>query len=242
MRTFASLFILLLSITSVSCQNKDNNKNNFDASQLIDSLQWIQQACFKITLDGLTIYTDPYQLKFDDKADIILITHPHGDHFDTTQISKIATQNTVVIGPAECKYTKDIKQFIEFLPGKEYKYSENIVIKAVPAYNVVKSNFHAKNKNWIGYLISYKGITIYHAGDTERIPEMQNFTADIALVPLGQKYTMNSVEEAAESVKDVKAKYAIPMHYGLYEGSDEDALKFKTLLEPGIKVIIKPRQ
>ena len=68
---------------------------------------------------------------------------------------------------------------------------------------------------------------------------MKTFTADIALLPLGQTYTFNTVNDAAEAAKDVHAKVAIPMHFGLYEGTPEDATTFKTLLNGVIPVIIK---
>ena len=67
---------------------------------------------------------------------------------------------------------------------------------------------------------------------------MKNFNCDIALLPLGQTYTMNSVKDAAESALDVKAKIAIPIHYGLYEGSAEDAKTFKNILAGKIEVIL----
>ena len=92
-------------------------------------------------------------------------------------------------------------------------------------------NAHMKNSNYLGYVIDFDGISVYHTGDTERIPEMKEIKCDIILVPLGQKYTMNSVEEATEVVKDTKAQIAIPIHWGMYEGSKNDALLFEELLK-----------
>jgi L-ascorbate metabolism protein UlaG (beta-lactamase superfamily) len=119
---------------------------------------------------------------------------------------------------------------------------DGILIEAVPAYNIVKTNFHPKANNWVGYILTIDKIRIYHTGDTERIPEMKNMACDIILLPLGQTYTMNSVEEAAEATLDVKAKIAIPIHFGLYEGKAEDAQKFQALLKVKVKVIIKQKQ
>ncbi|MCK4836639.1 MAG: MBL fold metallo-hydrolase, partial [Candidatus Aminicenantes bacterium] len=99
-----------------------------------------------------------------------------------------------------------------------------------------------KENQWVGYILTIDGIRIYHAGDTERIPEMKNFSCDIALLPLGQTYTMNSVKEAAEAAIDVKAKIAIPIHYGLYEGKTQDAVEFQNILKDKIKVIIKEKE
>ena len=112
-----------------------------------------------------------------------------------------------------------------------------MVIQTVPAYNIVK-NFHKKESDYLGYIINFDGIKVYHTGDTERISEMKEVDCDIILLPLGQTYTMNSVEEAAEAVKDTKAIIAIPIHYGLYEGTLEDALKFMAILERSNNQII----
>ena len=68
---------------------------------------------------------------------------------------------------------------------------------------------------------------------------MKTFNCDVALLPLGQTYTMNSVQEAVDAVLDINPKIAIPMHYGMYEGKVEDAQKFKQLLEGKVEVIIK---
>ncbi|MBM3437493.1 MAG: MBL fold metallo-hydrolase, partial [Bacteroidetes bacterium] len=115
----------------------------------------------------------------------------------------------------------------------------NIPFEAVPAYNVVKTKFHPKSNKWLGYILELEGKKIYLAGDTERIPEMKAIACDIALLPLGQTYTMNSVEDAAEAAKDVKAGIVIPIHYGLYEGTQADSARLKKLLEGFAEVILK---
>ena len=71
---------------------------------------------------------------------------------------------------------------------------------------------------------------------------MKDFSCDIAMLPLGQTYTMNSVKEATEVAIDIQAKIAIPIHYGLYEGTVEDAKEFKKILKDKVKVIIKERE
>ena len=107
---------------------------------------------------------------------------------------------------------------------------------------MTKTQFHPKANNWVGYLLTIDGVKIYHFGDTERIPEMKNIVCDIALLPLGQKYTMNSVQEAADAALDARAKIAIPIHYGLYEGKAADADAFAALLKGKITVVIKPNE
>jgi L-ascorbate metabolism protein UlaG (beta-lactamase superfamily) len=209
--------------------------------EMTTNIHWIQQSCFRIEGSKYKIYTDPLSISQTDLADIILITHSHEDHFSPADIDKIAGPKTIIIAPADCNYTGKYAKRVILLPGEEYTVNHCIKIKAVPAYNITKTYFHPKSNNWVGYVITINGVTIYHAGDTERIPEMKDITCDIAMLPLGQTYTMNSVSDAAESAKDVKAKVAIPMHFDLYEGTVEDATTFKNLLEGTVKVVIKTR-
>jgi L-ascorbate metabolism protein UlaG (beta-lactamase superfamily) len=114
-----------------------------------------------------------------------------------------------------------------------------IRIETLPAYNIKKTQFHPRSAGHVGYVLTIDGVRIYHAGDTERIPEMKELNCDIALLPLGQTYTMNSVNEAAQAALDTKAKIAIPMHYDMYEGTPQDAERFKKLLEGKVRVEIQ---
>jgi L-ascorbate metabolism protein UlaG (beta-lactamase superfamily) len=210
--------------------------------ELVANIHWIEQSSFRIEGSKFTIYTDPLNIVNEDQADIILITHPHGDHFSPADIAKIATSKTILIAPAECSYTGTIGQRIVLIPGGQHTAFGCINIKAVPAYNIVKTQFHPKSNNWVGYVVTMNGVTFYQAGDTERVPEMKDITTDIAMLSLGQTYTFENVAEAAESARDVKAKVAIPMHFGLYEGTQEDATTFKSLLEDDMEVVIKSRE
>jgi len=209
--------------------------------QLVENIHWIQQSSFRIEGSKFTIYTDPLNITNTDEADIVLITHPHGDHFSPANIDKVVTSKTILIATADCNYTGTVGKRITLLPGQEYTAFGSIKIKAVPAYNIVKTQYHEKSKNWVGYVVTLNGVTFYQAGDTERVPEMKNFSTDIAMLPLGQTYTFEQVADAAAAAKDVKAKVAIPMHFGLYEGVEADATTFKSLLEKDMKVVIKTR-
>jgi L-ascorbate metabolism protein UlaG (beta-lactamase superfamily) len=217
-------------------------QSHVTVDQMVENIHWIQQSCFRI--DGLskTVYTDPQAIKANSKiADLIVITHSHGDHFSAVDIKRICNENTIVMGPADCKYTGTCKEFITILPGETRDLGGNLIVKAVPAYNIVKT-MHPKSNKWVGYVVTIDGVTFYHAGDTERIPEMKDIDCDIAMLPLGQVYTMVSVADAAESAKDVKAEVAIPMHYGSAEGKAADADTFKSLLDGQIKVVIKTKE
>ncbi|MBI4645040.1 MAG: MBL fold metallo-hydrolase [Bacteroidia bacterium] len=189
------------------------------------------------------IYIDPYQLKTTEKADIILITHSHYDHLSLDDIAMIKDEKTTFIAPKDAadKIEARFKTKVTILePGQKTNIG-NINIEAVAAYNPDKQ-YHPKANKWVGYIFTINGVKIYHAGDTGRIPEMKNITCDIALLPLGQTYTMTTVEDAVLSAGDVHAKIAIPIHYGLYEGKAEDAVTFKNSLSGKVEVVIKQKE
>jgi L-ascorbate metabolism protein UlaG (beta-lactamase superfamily) len=216
----------------------------FSPEEMTEKIHWLGQAAVKIEAGDKNIFIDPYQIQNKDEADIILITHSHKDHFSKDDIAKVAKADTLFIAPKDCagsiEETFKTKVMVSE-PGMKTSAGD-ILIEAVPAYNVVKTKFHPKENNWVGYVLTVNGVRIYHAGDTEKIPEMKTFACDIAMLPLGQTYTMNSVEEAAEAAADVKAKIAIPIHYGLYEGTAEDAKAFEELLKEKMKVMLKAKE
>ena len=224
------LSMLILLATQITAQTM----------KTVEKITWYGQAAIKIDNDGQKIFIDPYHLPDKDDADLILITHSHGDHLSIEDIMKIATSKTKFVCPDECKdvlVESGFENITTVSPGDKINI-DGTEILAVPMYNVVKTNFHPKENQWTGFIIVVDGIKVYHAGDTERIPEMKEIECDIILLPLGQTYTMNSVEEAAEAALDTGAEIAIPIHYGMYEGTQEDALKFKELLDGKIKVVI----
>ena len=207
---------------------------------MIDNIFWYEQSGIKIKTDKYTIYIDPYLLSTTENADYILVTHSHSDHFSPMDIAKVASSETTFIAPVDCVCKQNMKNRISLLPGEEFVIDENHKIEAVPAYNINKDH-HPKKNNWVGYIITINDTRIYHTGDTSRIPEMQNIECDIILLPLGQVYTMDSIAEAVECVLDTKAKIAIPIHFGLYEGNAEDPITFEELLNERAQVIVKDK-
>lgn len=189
-------------------------------------ITWLGHASFMIKVDDKVIYTDPYAGEYPLKADIILISHEHYDHFAKDKISSIRVDATKMFGSR--KVSSELDGIISLSPGDE-RAVNGITIKAVPAYNVRKP-FHPKGSG-IGFVIETKNKSIYFAGDTDLITEMKQIKADIILLPVGGTYTMNA-EEAAEAVKIIKPKIAIPMHFGSgVVGNLDDAEKFKEIVE-----------
>ena len=111
-----------------------------------------------------------------------------------------------------------------------------VQIEAVPAYNIDK-DFHPQKNNWLGFIITVDGVRVYHAGDTDLIPEMDTFSVDIALLPVSGVYVMTA-DEAIEAARRLKPGIAIPMHYDSIVGSKKDAIKFKDALEGICEVAI----
>jgi L-ascorbate metabolism protein UlaG (beta-lactamase superfamily) len=112
-------------------------------------------------------------------------------------------------------------------------------IEAVPAYNVNK-NFHPKANGWLGFIVEIEGVRVYHAGDTDFIPEMHGFNADIALLPVSGTYVMTA-DEAVDAALAIEPSIVIPMHYGSIVGGEHDALKLKTALSEKFQVIMPAR-
>ncbi|MCS7163835.1 MAG: MBL fold metallo-hydrolase [Thermodesulfovibrio sp.] len=201
---------------------------------MLENIKWLGHDTFKITGEKV-IYTDPFQIKQPDKADIILVTHEHFDHFSPEDIEKLLTAHTVIVLPKDCSGKIKAKEII-VKPGDKVNV-EGIEIEAVPAYNTNK-NFHPKEKGWVGYIFKVMGKRIYIAGDTDYIPEMKSFKdIDIALIPVSGTYVMTA-EEAVQAALDINPKIAIPMHYGSIVGSENDAQYFAEKLKGKIEVVI----
>jgi len=113
---------------------------------------------------------------------------------------------------------------------------EGLTVTAVPAYNTNKA-FHPKENGWLGFILNIDGVSIYHAGDSDFIPEMKDLEVDIALLPVSGTYVMTS-DEAVEAALAINPKLAIPMHYGAIVGDQSDAANFKDKLDGKIDVVV----
>lgn len=201
-------------------------------------LQWLGHDCFKIVGKTKTIVFDPFELKTACQADIVCITHEHFDHCSPDDLEKVTGDKTVVIAPADC--VAKLGGHATPIKVGEKLIIDGIEIQAVPSYNLDKK-FHPRANGWVGYVVKIDGIRIYHAGDTDHIPEMKKIKADIVLLPVSGTYVMTA-EEAAEAALEIMPRIAIPMHYGSVVGQVGDADRFKKLLKGKIDVVIKTRE
>jgi len=205
----------------------------------------IKHASIQISYNGLEIQVDPVGMgmkpetdysKFP-KADLILVTHEHHDHFDRDAIQQLSSKNTTIyVNPsvkAQLGSGKALKN------GDQVKYTDDITIEAVPAYNTTpgREKFHPKGRD-NGYVLTLDGLRIYIAGDTEDIPEMANLKdIDIAFLPCNQPYTM-TIEQAVRAAKIIKPKVLFPYHY-----NDTPVNQITPqLYKEGIKVFIRNYQ
>lgn len=189
------------------------------------NLSWLGQSGFRIkTGKGKVIYIDPYKISEEsESADIIFITHSHYDHCSIEDIQKIANHGTIIVCPADVSSkmrhisSKIDLKIAEIGEKMDFEDKLGITCWPVPAYNINKTA-HSRDEDWMGYILKIEGVMVYHAGDTDLIPEMKQIkNVDLALLPIGGTWTMNA-GEAAKAAALIRPKIAIPMHWGSIQG------------------------
>jgi L-ascorbate metabolism protein UlaG (beta-lactamase superfamily) len=201
--------------------------------EIAKKIVWLGHDCFRVD-SAKTIYFDPYQISGGPKADLILISHDHFDHCSPEDVASIQQPSTIII--TEKVAAKKLKGKVRILKPGDVIEIDEVKVEAVPSYNVDK-DFHPKKNGWLGFIVEVEGVRVYHAGDTDFIPEMKNFRVDIALLPVSGTYVM-TVDQAIKAALAIKPKIAIPMHYGAIVGDAKDAEKFKKELEGKVEVLI----
>jgi len=184
------------------------------------------------------IYIDPFQIQEGEKADYLFITHEHYDHCSIADIKKIIKPETIVITVPDCQSKLaglPIKEVKLVKPG-DYLHLPYTEVQVLPAYTV-KTHFHHRDNQWVGFAIRINGKIYYYVGDSDVIPEMKNLQGiDVMFVPVAGQITMDA-KEAAQLVNYLKPKITIPVGYGSVMGTQQDAEMFKSLVQ-GSNVIL----
>jgi L-ascorbate metabolism protein UlaG (beta-lactamase superfamily) len=208
---------------------------------MIENIHWLGHDTFR--LDGSsTVYIDPWKLPVGaPPADLILVTHDHFDHFSLPDIARVTAPGTMLIGPAPVTAAVDGMATITLHAGETATVG-GVTVTALPAYNIDKFRepgevFHPREAGGLGYVVELDGRRIYHAGDTDAIPEMREVRCDVALLPVSGTFTMTA-EEAATVCDTISAAAVVPMHYGDVVGTAADAARLEQLC--GIPVTILP--
>lgn len=183
------------------------------------TLTFFGHASFAIETGGKHIYIDPVSEHADysklPKADLVLITHSHHDHLDRAAIDSITNRQSSIL----CDKTSAEGfegECDTMAPGTTAHPREYIEIEAVAAYNFTEghTDFHPREREDCGYILTIGGTRIYIAGDSENTPEMKALKSiDIAFLPVNQPYTM-TVDQAIDAVKAIRPTLFYPYHYG----------------------------
>jgi L-ascorbate metabolism protein UlaG (beta-lactamase superfamily) len=237
-KIFLTVILIAMNIPGYSQEPPEYDKIN--TSSGIVEMHFIGHGSLMFKVNGFVIYIDPVRSsgKYDflPKADIILVTHEHGDHLDVDLINSIRKQGTLVFCNENSK--AKIPWAMSMVAGDRQEI-KNIIIEAVPAYNIVNESapgkpFHPKGAG-LGYILTIGGKRFYIAGDTENTPEMKALSnIDVAFLPMNLPYTMTP-EMVADAARAFKPKILYPYHFG--DTNTEEILKL--LKDSGIDVRIR---
>jgi L-ascorbate metabolism protein UlaG (beta-lactamase superfamily) len=182
-------------------------------------ITFLGHGTLMMSCGGVIIHVDPVSQIADyaqlPKADLVLVTHEHPDHFDLNAINAVKTGKTALV------ITENVAKMVRegiVLKNGDVKTIQGFKIEAVPAYNLVHMSspgvpYHPKGLG-NGYIITFCDKRIYIAGDTENTPEMKSLrNIDIAFLPMNLPYTMTP-EMVADAAKAFRPKILYPYHYG----------------------------
>lgn len=213
-----------------------------DGSQIV--LHFFRHASLAIQAGEHWIYVDPVS-EFADyarlpKADLVLITHSHYDHFDRAAVDTLTVRSSDIVCDKTTAEAFDF-ECIVMTPGSTADPRPYVRIEAVAAYNTTegRTDFHPQAREDVGYLLTIGGTRIYIAGDTENTPEMKALEGvDIAFLPVNQPYTM-TVDQAADAVEALRPAIFYPYHYGQTDQTT-DIDRLVRALEGVTEVRIRP--
>jgi len=236
---FLILFGYIAGVANAQTHFKTDNITTSDGDLKIT---FIGHASLIFTFNGKVIHVDPVREQADysklPKADIILITHEHSDHFDLSAIKILRTNQTKLILTETC--ARKISGGMVMKNG-DVQIIQGIKFEAMPAYNMIHKRdngqpFHPEGVG-NGYILTFGDKRVYVAGDTENIPEMKTLQGiDVAFLPMNLPYTMTP-EMVADAAKSFRPKILYPYHYG-----DTDTSKLLELLKDEQEIEVRIRQ
>jgi len=205
---------------------------------VLKKIRWLGHDSFRLDA-GKVVYVDPFKLSAGaPKADLILITHEHHDHFSPEDVEPLRKAGTSIVTIAAV--AQKLRGDVHIVRPGDKLTVQGIEIEAVPAYNVDKK-FHPQAAGHVGFIVTMDGQRVYHAGDADVIPEMTSLHVDVALLPVSGTYCMTA-EQAIEATKKIRPKLAIPMHYGTIVGEKADAERFAAGAPAGVEVVILAKE
>lgn len=194
----------------------------------------------------MNVYIDPYRVGDGPRADLILITHGHYDHFSPLAIERLSHTDTRIVAPAAVAERLG-GRVLSVAPGElleEDSLAHGVEVAAVAAYNTSKRDaagnvFHPREAGWVGYEVRVRGERVYHSGDTDVIPEMDEVAGvDVALLPVSGVYVMTAAE-AVEAARRIQPRVAVPMHWGDHLGTLDDARAFADRAPVEVRILEK---
>ena len=210
----------------------------------VEFVRYVQSTVKAKTADKI-VWIDPFMVNAehigDDKADLILLTHEHGDHFSIDGINAVSKPGTELIcnnSGIESKVRGNVTASLTVMKEGDTSSLAGLDIRAVAGYN----NFHPRNDGTnsfnVGFIFGLGGSQILHCGDTDLIEEFNSFgNLDVVMLPIGGSgYTMDEAEAAKAITDSLKPGVAIPIHYGFATGGDPN--QFKELVGSAARVEI----
>ncbi len=211
------IFSVLYSIPALTQKRFEKDVIKTSSGDL--EIFFIGHGTLIFSFSGKTIHIDPFSRLTDyvklPKADLVFITHHHGDHLDLEALKMIRKEKTVIVHSEKCG--EKIEGGIIMKNG-DVRTVDGIKVEAVPAYNLVHKRdngeyYHPKGEG-NGYVLTVGDKRIYIAGDTENTPEMKSLkNIDYAFLPMNLPYTMTPAM-VVDAVSAFKPKILYPYHYG----------------------------